>query len=66
MGSMTRNERCAKSQSGSLIKIDSSPFVRRQACLTLLKMQEMGSAFTPAVQSLMDEKLCRGQAKFAP
>jgi hypothetical protein len=48
------------------IKIDSSPFVRRQACLTLLKMQELGTTFTPGIQSLMDEKLCRGQAKFAP
>jgi hypothetical protein len=47
-------------------KIDSSPFVRREACLTLLKLQELGSAFTPGIQSLMDEKLCRGQAKFAP
>jgi hypothetical protein len=48
------------------VKIDSSPFVRREACLTLLKMQEMGSTFTPEIQSLMDEKLCRGQAKLAP
>jgi hypothetical protein len=48
------------------IKIDSSPFVRREACLTLRKMQELGSTFTPEIQSLMDEKLCRGQAKFAP
>lgn len=48
------------------VKIDSSPFVRREACRTLLKMQELGSRFTPQIQSLMDEKLCRGQAKFDP
>lgn len=48
------------------VKIDSSPFVRREACLTLLKMQEMGSTFTPEIRSLMDEKLCRGQDKFLP
>jgi hypothetical protein len=47
-------------------RIDSSPFVRREACLTLLTMQELGSTFAPEIQSLMDEKLCRGQAKFAP
>jgi len=45
------------------VKMDSSPFVRREACRTLLKMQEMGYSFTPEIQSLMDEKLCRGQAK---
>jgi hypothetical protein len=47
-------------------KIDSSPFVRREACLTLLKMQEMGSAFTAEIQSLMDEKLCRGHVELNP
>jgi hypothetical protein len=47
-------------------KIDSSPFARRETCRTLLKMQEMGSTFTPQIQSLMDEKLCRGQAKQNP
>ncbi len=48
------------------IKMDSSPFVRREACRTLLKMQEVGSAFTPQIQSLMEERLCRGQAKLNP
>jgi hypothetical protein len=48
------------------IKIDSSPFVRREACRTLLKMQEMGSTFAPQIQALMDEKLCRGLAKSNP
>jgi hypothetical protein len=48
------------------IKIDSSPFVRKEACRTLLKMQENGSTFTPRIQSLMDEKVCRGQAKQNP
>jgi hypothetical protein len=48
------------------IKIDSSPFVRREACRTLLAMQETGSTFTPQIQSLLDEKVCRGQAKLDP
>jgi hypothetical protein len=48
------------------VKMDSTPFVRREACRTLLKMQEMGSTFTPEIQSLMDEKLCRGQVELNP
>jgi hypothetical protein len=55
-----------KAFKATAVKIDSSPFVRREACLTLLKMQEMGSTFTPQIQSLMDEKVCRGQAKLNP
>jgi hypothetical protein len=55
-----------KAFKAAAIKIDSPPFVRREACRTLLKMQEMGSTFTPQIQSLMDEKVCRGQAKFDP
>jgi len=45
------------------VKIDSSPFVRRQACQTLLMMQEKGPMFTPEIHSVMDEKLCRGQTE---
>ncbi|HSL44013.1 MAG TPA: hypothetical protein VK897_11320 [Anaerolineales bacterium] len=48
------------------VKMDSSPFVRREACRTLLKMQEMGSTFTPEIQSVMDEKVCRGEANSSP
>lgn len=48
------------------IKMDSSPFVRREACRTLLEMQGMGSRFTPQIQSLMDGKVCRGQATLDP
>lgn len=55
-----------KAFKATAVKIDSSPFVRREACRTLLKMQEMESTFTPQIQSLMDEKLCRGQAKQTP
>jgi hypothetical protein len=55
-----------KSFKATVVKIDSSPFVRREACRTLLKMQELGSTFTPQVQSIMDKKLCRGQAKQNP
>jgi hypothetical protein len=45
------------------VKMDVSPFVRREVCRTLLHMQEMGSVFTSKIQSLMDEKLCRGQVQ---
>jgi hypothetical protein len=48
------------------IKMDTSPFVRNAACRTLLKMQERGPRFTPEIQALMDEKLCRGQVTFDP
>lgn len=44
------------------VKMDSSPFGRREACRVLLKMQEEGATFSPEIQSLMDEKLCRGHA----
>ena len=47
-------------------KMASSPFVRRQACQTLLKMQEMGDGFTPEIQSQLNEKVCRGQAELNP
>ncbi|MEI7846557.1 MAG: hypothetical protein WCK35_12205 [Chloroflexota bacterium] len=43
------------------VKIDSSPFVRIQACNTMTKMQNLGYVFTPQIQTLMEEKLCRGQ-----
>jgi len=55
-----------KAFKATAIKMDSSPFVRREACRTLLKTQEMGSTFTPQIQSLMDEKVCRGQAELNP
>jgi hypothetical protein len=57
------NEKAFKA---TAIQMDNSPFVRREACHTLLKMQEMGYGFTPEVQSLMDEKVCRGQANLNP
>jgi hypothetical protein len=55
-----------KAFKATAIKMDSSPFVRREACRTLLQMQEMGSAFTPEIQSQMDERLCHGQSKLIP
>jgi len=55
-----------KAFKATAIKMDTSPFVRREACRTLLQMQEMGSAFTPEIQSLRDEKLCHGQSKLTP
>ena len=55
-----------KAFKATAIKIDSSPFVRREACRTLLKMQELGSTFTTQIQALMDDKLCRGQAEVYP
>ncbi len=48
------------------IKMDITPFVRREACRTLLKMQEMEFTFIPEIQSLMDERLCRGQTELDP
>ena len=45
------------------LKVDSSPFVRIQACKTLVKMKTLGHVFTANIQNLMDEKLCRGQLK---
>jgi len=44
-------------------KIDRLPFVRREACRTLLNMRELGSSFTPQIQALVDEKVCRGLAE---
>jgi hypothetical protein len=52
-----------KSFKATAAKIDSTPFVRKEACRSLLKMQELGSTFTPQIQSLMDEGLCRGKVK---
>ena len=52
-----------KSFKATAAKIDSTPFVRKEACRALLKMQEMGSTFTPQIQTLMDEGLCRGKTK---
>lgn len=55
-----------KAFKATAIKMDISPFMRREACRTLLQMQEMDSAFTPEIQSLMDERLCHGQGKLIP
>jgi hypothetical protein len=52
-----------KAFKATAIKIDSSSFMRKEACHTLLKMQEMGIEFTTEIQSLMDERLCRGRVK---
>lgn len=56
----------AEAFKSTAVKIDSTPFVRGQACRTLLKMQADGPTFTPEVQALLDEKLCRGQAGIRP
>ncbi|HET9906839.1 MAG TPA: hypothetical protein VFQ23_09365, partial [Anaerolineales bacterium] len=47
-------------------KIERSPFIRREACNNLLSTQEMGAVFAPEIQSLMDERVCRGQEKSLP
>ncbi len=47
-------------------KIEKSPFVRREICNNLLNTQEMGAVFTPEIQSLMDERVCRGQEQSLP
>lgn len=55
-----------KAFKATAIKMDGSPFVRREACRTLLQMQGMGLAFTPEIQSQMGKRLCRGQSKLSP
>jgi hypothetical protein len=57
---MTGDEKAFKSTS---TKVDQLPLVRREICSALLKMQEQGSTFTPEIQSLMDERMCRGAAE---
>ena len=56
---MTGDEKAFKSTS---TKVDRLPLVRREICSALLTMQETGSTFTPEIQSLMDEKVCRDSA----
>ena len=60
---ITGNEKGFKA---AAIKVDIYPFVRQEACRALLRMQEMGSTFTPQIQSLVDKKLCRGQTGSNP
>ncbi len=55
-----------KAFKATAIKMDTSPFVRREACRTLLQMQETGATFSSEIQSQMDERLCRGQGKLIP
>lgn len=57
------NEQAFKSTS---TKIDSSPFVRSQACQFLLNMEALGDKFNEPIQTMLDEKLCRGQSKTRP
>jgi hypothetical protein len=47
----------------TMAKIEKMPFVRQEICHTLLKMQEMGSTFTPQIQSLLDDGVCHGQTE---
>ena len=41
------------------LNMSTSLFVRGEACRTMMKMEEMGTAFTSQIQSLIDERLCR-------
>jgi hypothetical protein len=59
----TNNEKAFKA---TAIKMDISPFIRREACGTLLQMQEMGTTFSPEIKSLMSERVCRGQTDVDP
>ncbi len=43
------------------LKIDSSPFVRLQACKTITQMKMNGILLSAGIESLLGEKLCRGQ-----
>lgn len=40
-------------------KIEKTPFVRQEACRTLLKMHDTGSTFTPQIRSLIEQQVCR-------
>jgi len=60
---ITANEKAFKAVA---IKMDIDPFVRREACRTLRTMQDTGSTFTPQIQSLVAEKLCRSQTDSSP
>jgi hypothetical protein len=55
-----------KAFSSTAKKIDKLPFVRREACNTLLKMGEMGYSFTSQIQSLTENDLCDGQTELNP
>jgi hypothetical protein len=48
------------------IKMDSSPFARREACRSLRGMQAAGVVFSPRIQSLLEERLCRGGEPVSP
>lgn len=48
------------------IKMDSSPFVRREACRSLRGMQAAGVVFSARIQSLLEERLCRGGDPVSP
>jgi hypothetical protein len=39
-------------------RIERFPLVHKEICSALLKMQEIGSTFSPAIQSVIDEKIC--------
>jgi hypothetical protein len=47
-------------------KVEKLPFVRQEVCRTLHNMQTMGLRFTPQIQSLMDERVCRTQTESNP
>jgi hypothetical protein len=47
-------------------KIKRLPFVRKGICDVLLAMQATGSTFTPEIQSLMGDAVCRGQVELEP
>ncbi|HJQ13407.1 MAG TPA: hypothetical protein VJ830_01565 [Anaerolineales bacterium] len=55
-----------KTFKATAIKMDISPFVRREACRTLLQMQEAGAAFSSEIKSQMEERLCHGKNKLIP
>ncbi len=42
-------------------RLNGDPFARLQACNILLRMQASGRAFTPAIQTQMDDLLCHGE-----
>jgi hypothetical protein len=55
-----------KSFQSTAEKIKRLPFVRKGICDALLAMQATGSTFTPEIQSLMNDAVCRGQVELEP
>jgi hypothetical protein len=50
----------------TVAKMEKLPFVRQEACRILRSMTALEFRFTPQIQSLTDERVCRAQAESNP